>query len=149
MKSALLPGGKQFLDHNLEFRQQFFREDFAARKDAFELQAELGAVIDLHVVVTRVHHPKTGHANLLVNILFDDRVRPMIVPAYDFHCQEQFPGRSREESQVGANGCVPCDLDARARRKQLRRRNVRYARVHRRVQALADGFVTGIRRRAG
>ena len=54
-------------------------------------------MVDLHVVVARVDHPEPGQAHFLVDLLFDDRVGPVVVGADDFRGEPELAGRGRDQ----------------------------------------------------
>jgi len=114
-----------------------------------QFEAELETVIDLHVVVARVHHPEARHPNLIVNLLFGDRIRLVIVPADDLHGQEQpaVGGGDQGEGRAKVGGAG--NLDAGAGREQACAGQAIDAGGHFTVQALADLLVAVSRRGAG
>ena len=112
--------GEQVFHGDFELRHQLLLQDFTAGENAVQLEAELEAVIDFHIVVARIHQPQARHADFLVEFLFHHRVGVMIVAADDFDGEKEFAAGGGHEREVGAKRRGAGDLNLRARREELR-----------------------------
>src|SRR5205809_982984 len=91
---------EQFGDGQLQRRKELFGQGLFSGKNSFEHQAVLAAVIDLQVVVAWVNHPKTRDVQFLVNLLFRDGVRSMVVGADHFGGEPELARGVRDQRQV-------------------------------------------------
>ena len=108
--------GKQVGDGDLELRDQFLRQDFAPGEDAFEGETPFRAMINLHVIVSRIHDPQARHADFFIDFLLGDGIRlmistarnslPVAVVTSDRSGQSLLSWETRTPAR-GASNCVP------------------------------------------